>query len=417
MEHERIKLSQVSSTPAAQPVKESRGRFIGRFVKSDRGKKIIGFFTLVLDYIPGSRLLDRTIKTIIENTKTKDMQGIFWDVAPLPEKPRDMRAVLVASALAQVPYTLNTNEKETWEIVREAEIFGEIPVNEDDPDLLFPESPHYNVEKNCFYDLIKAQASIEKKQSKEVDDESGFAEMLAKDPLFKNASVLESGMFVDPKSGLTAVLVKDERTGKLTLIFGGTLSGMGSGTQKKMDGSRFKGKGRTWAQINANFQNFTGLGIPRCYLQAAKLAEFVMAKMNDGSMKLDDKWTYPGDPLVLTGHSLGGALVQYTAAKTGLPGTGFSSAALGRKTLNSLSKEQKMRAKTGLVTNYLIENDPVNTPLGYKVFHKEFTPTVIGKRSIIKGQAATGQNTLYGRHSFSHMHYDHEFRKNCNQGG
>ncbi|WP_263078767.1 hypothetical protein [Endozoicomonas sp. Mp262] len=67
------------------------------------------------------------------------------------------------------------------------------------------------------------------------------------------------------------------------------------------------------------------------------------------------------------------------------------------------------------VHNFLVENDPVNTPKGYKLFHKQFKLGLIGKRTIIKGQKETGKNSLYGRHSWSHLHYVAAVKKRYRQ--
>lgn len=109
--------------------------------------------------------------------------------------------------------------------------------------------------------------------------------------------------------------------------------------------------------------------------------------------------------LCLVGHSLGGGLVQYCSAKNKVLGRTFNPVAPGHRVMMDLTMDEKELATNGLIDNYLIHHDPINLPLGYQLWHKRFAPTIIGQRTIIHADNATGKKTLYGRHSWSHLHY------------
>ncbi|KEI71576.1 hypothetical protein [Endozoicomonas elysicola] len=379
---------------------ELEGHHKGRNVKLSRGQKIIQWFSsLKKSLIAGIALLRRSIKLSFSKDPAP-MKGRYWEQVPLPNDPRQLKEIAIDSALAQIPYTLNNDPVSCWKTVREAE-----NILIDSTESEAPVETQHQIESRFFEEIInnKKEKHISEFKNTVLTREQ---QDMAQNELFHNFTLLPSGMIVDHKTGLTAVMVINQATDKITLIFGGTNSAYGA--SELLDDSGLKiGKkpGRLRAQLKANWQNLTGQNIPDCYHQAAKLVQLIKSMANSNTllkrMGLDDSLGM----LFLTGHSLGGGLVQYSAPKNKVLGRTFSPAALGYKVLEDLTIEEKELARNGLVSNYLIDNDLITTPSGYGLWHKWLAPTVIGKRTIIHGNKTTGKNTLYGRHSWSHLHY------------
>ena len=409
---DKIGKSEVSPCVINAPVQKRKGRFQGRSVTIDRGKKFIQWcFSLIGNLIPGFSLLKRSIKLAFSK-KRQSMKGKYWEEVSLPDNLQALREIAVDSALVQLPYTLNLDNTDGWDTVRSAENFqAEWPGKDDLTQPCRQDKPFHQLENRLFEQLISQgedQNNLDQQDCLLTNEQKE----LAQDELFKNVTLLPSGMLIDAESGLTAVMVIDQTSKKLTLAFGGTFSGKGAGGLFDHKGKKsFKRRGRTWAQLKADIRNITGWSIPKCYRQAAKLTELIKSMVSSAplldALGLKDSQ----DMLFLSGHSLGGGMVQYASAKAKVSGRAFSSAALGKKVLKDLTEGEKRLASGGLVSNYLIGNDLANTPLGYRLWHKQFTPTVIGKRTIIKGEGKTGKNTLYGRHSWSHMHYMEALQK------
>lgn len=408
MEPNRIKTTPPETGTPPPPEQVPSGQFLGRSVKVNPGKKIVLLcFSFIKRLFSGFSLRERTAEKRQSNEQ-QFIKGEYWEQVPLPATVEQRQQILVHSALAQLPYLLNSNPVQAWDTVKEAENFAADPAS----GAGVRESSH-QLETGFFQQLIHAQQGVKDPQDTAAESVLTDAQkQLAQNTLFKHMVLLPSGMLIDRKSGLTAVMVVNRATKNITLVFGGTLSGYGATTLLDETGKKaFRQTGRTLAQIRANIANVTGLGIPTCYRQAEQLTALVKSMMAseevmENCQLQDSKWL-----LSLAGHSLGGGLVQYASAKNKVPGHAFSSAALGKKVLQDLSRDEKELARGGLVMNYLIENDPVNTPLGYRFLHKKFTPTLIGKRLIIEGQRGTGKNNLYGRHSWSHSHYSKAFRE------
>ena len=192
------------------------------------------------------------------------------------------------------------------------------------------------------------------------------------------------------------------------MIFGGTFSGLGVSTRKikksgepeKVEEYSQKVKRSKYnylfiPQGVANVKNFLGLSRPKIYKQAAEIACTLQEYLGQKSQ------------LSITGHSLGGGMTAYACAKAGVEGRAFSSAALGRKTLNTLSDKEKERAKT-LVTHYLVKGDMVNNSWLSNPFKMEFSPTMPGDRVIIKARSEAYPNAPFANHIYSHDCYmDH----------
>lgn len=324
------------------------------------------------------------------------MQGKYWEQVPLPDDPVLLREIAIDSALTQVPYKINQEPVYCWKTIREAEtvLFDNTVVETP------AETPH-RMESRFFEAIINHNHSESKKAILTHEQQA-----MAQNDLFNNLTLLPSGLIIDHTTGLIAAMVLNQYTHKITLIFGGTNSA--NGASELIDGNGVaigKKPGRLRAQLKANWQNLSGKSIPDCFHQASKLVELIKSMTNTRvllrSMGLEDSLGM----LFLTGHSLGGGLVQYSGSKNKVPGRTFCSTPLGHKVMSDLTTEEKELARHGLIDNYLIDRDLVNTPFGYKIWHQWLAPTIIGKRTIIHGDKATGKNTYYGRHSRSHFHY------------
>lgn len=328
------------------------------------------------------------------------MKGRYWEQVPLPDDPRQLREIAIDSALAQIPYTLNNDPVSCWKTVRTAEhILADSIGERESAEALHRIEPRFfeeiiNNNKENHTSTFHNTALTHEQQS------------MAKSELFNNVTLLPSGMIMDHTTGLTAVMVINKVTGKITLIFGGTNSAYGASELLDNAGLKIgKKPGRLRAQLKANWQNLTGGNTPTCYHQADKLVELIKSMTNSNRFLKQMGLGGSLGMLFLTGHSLGGGLVQYSAPKNKVLGRTFSPAALGYKVLEDLTFEEKELARNGLICNYLIDNDLITTPPSYGIWHKRLAPTIIGKRTIIHGNKVTGKNSIYGRHSWSHLHY------------
>ncbi|WP_257295555.1 hypothetical protein [Endozoicomonas sp. YOMI1] len=389
--------------------KEPKGYHQGRQVKRSLGQKFTQWMSsLKMNFKEGIGLLQRSIYQISPATLPL-MKGRYWDQVPLPNNPEQLRELAIDSAIAQIPYKLNHDPIRCWEIIREAE-----NILTDSTDNDRPEALHHKVEPRFFEEILscaKEDRWSEQKKSSLTPEQQN----MANSECFRNITLLPSGMIIDHTTGLIAVMAINQATHKITLVFGGTNSANGASKLLDENGLEIgKKPGRLRAQLKADWQNLAGHKIPDCYLQASKLVELIKSmthsKTTLKAMGLDDSLGM----LFLAGHSLGGGLVQYSAAKNKVPGRTFNPVALGRRAMEDLTIDEKEQAKNGLIDNYLVHHDLVNTPFGYQRWHKRLAPTILGRRTIIHAHKATGKNTLYGRHSRSHVHYMAELKRKIN---
>ena len=389
--------------------KESEGSHQRRRVKRSLGRKITQWVSsLKLNFLTGIAPLQRSIRKVAPQTPPL-MTGRYWEQVPLPNNPEQLKELAIDSAVTQIPYKLNHKPIRCWEIVREAENILTDSANTDKPKTL-----QHKVEPRFFEEILncaKGGRGPEQKKSLLTPEQRD----MANSEYFQNITLLPSGIIIDHTTGLIAVMVVNQVTHKLTLVFGGTNSANWSRDLLDDQGRKIgKKRGRLRAQLKADLQNLRGKKIPVCYRQAAKLVELIKnmthSKATLKTMGLDDSLGM----LFLTGHSLGGSLAQYSAAKNKVPGRTFNPLPLGRKVLEDLTTEEKELAKNGLIDNYLVHHDMVNTPYFYKRWHKHLAPTILGPRTIIHAHKATGNNTLYGRHSRSHVHYMAELKRKIN---
>ena len=330
---------------------------------------------------PEMSLLKRAVRNnaIVVKTIIKPPQkGKYWKKVPLTDNLQERRGIAIDSALSQLPYWMN------WEDVSEAECLHggrDITTRPGEAETL----PLHEMHVGFFEEIspLVAEAGAH-----------ALTQLQQTHPLLRNMKLSPEGILFDSKTGLTATLVKNNRNNTLTLSFGGTNSGLNIRLFEKQSHRLIKKRfNLTWLHIKADIRNLVGWNVPVIYKQAAKLTEVIaeMAKKQDM-------------PVTLTGHSLGGGMAAYAAAKFGLKARTFSPAALGKKTLADLTDDQKASANK-LIHNYMVINDPVNNHWLSNPFRMITAPTIIGKRSFIKKQPATGRTTLLGRHAWSHRHY------------
>ena len=385
---------------------EPEGNHRGRRVKQSLGLKIAS--SLKLNFLTGVAPLRRSTRRVSPEPQPF-MTGRYWEQVPLPNNPEQLRELAIDSAVTQIPYKLTHKPIQCWEIIREAE-----NILTDSADTDGPKTSHHQVETRFFEEILscaKEGRSPEQIKSLLTPEQQD----MASSEYFRNITLLPSGIIIDHTTGLIAVMVVNQVTHKITLVFGGTNSANWSRNLLDDQGQKLgKKRGRLRAQLKADLQNLRGKKIPVCYRQAAKLVELIKSMTHSQAilktMGLDDSLGM----LFLTGHSLGGSLAQYSAAKNKVPGRTFNPLPLGRKVLEDLTVDEKELAKNGLIDNFLVHHDMVNTPYFYKRWHKRLAPTILGPRTIIHAHKATGKNSLYGRHSRSHVHYMAELKQKIN---
>ncbi|WP_163370687.1 hypothetical protein [Endozoicomonas acroporae] len=409
MKPDKIAPSINTPSPPDTSTQEPTGHHQGRQVKRSLGQTFTQWMSsLRMSFKAGMALFHRSIRQI-PAINPPLMSGRYWEQVPLPNNPEQLRELAIDSAVAQIPYKLNHDPIRCWEIVREAE---NILMDSTDTDR--SEALHHKIEPRFFEEILscakKGHCPEQKKSSLTPEQQD-----MANSECFRNITLLPSGMIIDHTTGLIAVIAINQVTHKITLVFGGTNSANGASKLLDENGLETGTKpGRLRAQLKADWQNLLGYKIPDCYRQASRLVELIKSMVHSKAtlkaMGLDDSLGM----LLLVGHSLGGGLVQYSAAKNRVPGRTFNPVALGRKAIKNLTIDDKELAKNGLIDNYLVHHDLVNTPFGYKRWHKRLAPTILGRRTIIHAHKATGKNTLYGRHSRSHVHYMAELRRKIN---
>ncbi|AMO55021.1 hypothetical protein GZ77_00235 [Endozoicomonas montiporae] len=347
-------------------------------------------------WIPGMRLVDRVVSgslTLINTTARPPGRGEYWEKVPLTRNLSEKREIAIDSALSQLPYWMN------WEDVSEAErlhggddaVITSLSGDKSSSGL----QPLNEIHIDFFKQITPLLADVPAAGSAPV-----LSTIQKAHPLLKTMRLSSEGILFAPRTGLTATLTRNNQNNSLTLAFGGTKSGSDIRLFEQQAGEiRRKRFNLTWGQIKADIRNFVGWSVPTIYRQAAELAGVIQGMAEREKM-----------PLSLTGHSLGGGLAAYSAAKHGLKARTFSPAALGKKTLADLSQSQKTNANE-LIHNYLVTDDPVNNHWLSNPFRMMAKPTIIGKRSVIEEQPQTGENTMIGRHIWSHRHYMEVLKK------
>ena len=194
----------------------------------------------------------------------------------------------------------------------------------------------------------------------------------------------QDGLLVDKKSGLVIALFKDEESGQIKIAFGGTKSGKNLKSRKRILGG----------QIQTDIKNFTSLGLPRAYKQAAEFSRLTAE-------------LFGADMVSLTGHSLGAGLAQYSAAMNKLPANCFSPAALGKAALKELAANNRLDPDwlKQNIHHYMVKGDPVCNPKGMSWFHRNFSATNLGTRVIIRPQVDKYKG-MVASHNHSHEHLE-----------
>lgn len=165
------------------------------------------------------------------------------------------------------------------------------------------------------------------------------------------------GAVVDAKSGLTAVIVVNEKDNTVSVIFGGTTSGKKVGAdlmERSRPGMNFM---TTLSQWGANI--LAGLGVePRSYKQAVALVKNIQNQIDDSTL-------YKGYSLRTIGHSKGGGEAMYASMMQDkpVPVTAFCPAHLSKGLINNIKKE-KLEKATDLISSYSPEGDPVSAMRG-----------------------------------------------------
>ena len=335
-------------------------------------------------WIPGVSLFGRAIRnsaTVLRTLIKPPKRGRYWVQVPLTTNHEEKRHIAVDSALSQLSYWMN------WEDVSEAErLHGGNDIAGTPDSSESPPLPLHELHVEFFEQITPAVIDTNSSQA--------LTSLQQAHPLLRNMKLSPEGILFDQHTGFTATLVKNNKDNTLTLSFGGTRSGADIHLFEKQAQTIKKRRfNLTWPQIKADIRNFVGWNIPTVYRQALTVTEAIMEMASREGM-----------PVSLTGHSLGGAMAAYSAAKFGLRARTFSPAALGKKTLADLTEQQKTDANN-LIHNYMVTNDPVNNHWLSNPFRMIASPTIIGKRSLIRKQPATDQTTLLGRHIWSHRHY------------
>jgi hypothetical protein len=161
---------------------------------------------------------------------------------------------------------------------------------------------------------------------------------------------LEDGRFIDPDSGLVMQVFENQTTKQATIAFGGTSAGASKGSLVRR---LLQNPWMTARQWRANLCNATGISIfggapPDSYMRAASVAGLLnqYLKTNRG-----EGWT-----LSLTGHSKGAAEAQYAALSNQLPAVCFGTPHLGRRVLETLSREE-LEAGSHNIQHYFVKGD------------------------------------------------------------
>ena len=365
-------------------------------VKVSRGRRFLNWCAdAARRWIPGVSLVERVTRsssTVIKTVSNAPRQGKYWQQVPLTTSSEEKRNIAIDSALSQLPYWMN------WEDVAEAERLhgGSDRITRPDASNKTPSSlPQHELHVAYFEQIFPLVG-----ESGDPNLPPPRTDLQHKHPLLKNVRLSPEGILFDPRTGLTATLIKNNKDNTLTLAFGGTKSGSDIRLFENRAGNIRKRRfNLIWPQIKADIRNFVGWSAPTIYRQAAELTQLIQQMAEQDKLSLN-----------LTGHSLGGGLAAYSAAKFGLKARTFSPAALGKKTLANLTREQKENAN-GLIHNYLVTDDPVNNHWVSNPFRMIAAPTIIGTRSVIEEQPATGQANMLGRHIWSHRHYMEVLKK------
>lgn len=207
-------------------------------------------------------------------------------------------------------------------------------------------------------------------------------EELLKDSKFKGMLDKKSGGFMDPRTGLFCqleIIYDDPKT--YALCIPGIAEGEMLGTQ-----------------LSASVQQFLGVGgVPEIYRQALELAKLLNEKLTHNK----------GQPLQLTGHSMGGGIANYVGLKLDLPSNCFNAAALGRaclKDIGDVSMEVLNKQTHIRVENDFATHPPVTRKLlaFFSLGREKWVPRNVGVICEIKkddrfyphGQSMMGRHLL-----------------------
>ena len=165
-----------------------------------------------------------------------------------------------------------------------------------------------------------------------------------------NKGDTSKGEIIDPRSGLTANLLVDEKRKEIHVVFGGTTSGL-----EKTDNFNKRSSGNFTSTLSQWVSNLkTALGIQsHSLLQAKELTRLVV---NTAALSQN----FADFEVKTVGHSKGSSEAVYAALSQDKPlkATGFSSADLSGKLVRSLPTNN-VEAASELVTNFHVKGDLV----------------------------------------------------------
>lgn len=163
----------------------------------------------------------------------------------------------------------------------------------------------------------------------------------------------------DPQTGLVFSVISDPQRTTLYLIFGGT--GSGQLNPESPDLKSSINRELIKQQHKANISNLTELQSPLLYQQAVSVTRTLMTEMTNSH-------DYKDAQLVLTGHSLGGALAMHSAAMCSTPSlpikaSCFSSPKLGGGCMDDILKkhesQEPLEKACANICDYSVKGDPL----------------------------------------------------------
>ena len=290
-------------------------------------------------------------------------RGSLWETKHhLPEDKVQAKQLCIDSALCQYPYKHNDAEVTEAHDVDGGALAGK------------------TLNPGTFTLLEDSETSSEL---------ADFLSALDSHPHFQGRLKHHKGLIYDTSTGLVATVFKDNKTGQVKLVFGGTTAGqkLPFPDNKKL----------LLHQTMADAANFIGRSTPECYEQASIMTAITKEHFdpnNEGRVSV-------------VGHSLGGALSQYASIMQRVPATCFSSAAIGKQALIDLARHSDGLDPSWVKENIvqvMVKGDPVSNPLGLKRYSSKFAPTNLGSRIVLEGQRRLYSDPVVGRHMHSHKH-------------
>ena len=204
-----------------------------------------------------------------------------------------------------------------------------------------------------------------------------------------NKGDTSKGEIIDPRSGLAANLLVDEKRKEIHVVFGGTTSGL-----EKTDNFNKRSSGNFASTLSQWVSNLkTALGIQSHSLQQAKELTRLVVDTAAASEK------FANFEIKTVGHSKGSSEAVYAALSQEKPlkATGFSSADLSGKLVRSLPAAN-VEAASELVTNFHVKGDLVPN---LRYVSPAMRP--LGSEAVVPANGAAGP---LGRHDEFVKHID-----------